>query len=130
MLGQETVPAINANIAAHLLRPRDPPAGSLVVKELQRDMLAHAEQQRLAGAAPCAAPGAATAGRAGSACAALPARSCGRLQSFSPVLAISPAETCADRHTRVTFSRGHIDPAPGTGPYLAGRGRTDTKVAT
>ena len=65
MLGQETVPAINANIAAHLLRPRDPPVGSLVVKELQRDMLAHAEQQRLAGAAPCAAPGAATAGRAG-----------------------------------------------------------------
>ena len=64
MLGRETVPAINANIAAHLLRPRDPPVGSLVVKELQRDMLAHAEQQRLAGAAPCAAPGAATAGRA------------------------------------------------------------------
>jgi hypothetical protein len=50
MLGQETVPAINANSAAHLLRPRDPPVGSLVVKELQRDMLAHAEQQRLAGA--------------------------------------------------------------------------------
>src|SRR5215471_555191 len=101
MLGQETVPAINANIAAHLLRPRDPPVGSLVVKELQRDMLTHAEQ-RLAGAAPCAAPGAATVGP-GSACAALPARSCGRLQSFSPALAISPAETCADRHTRVIF---------------------------
>jgi hypothetical protein len=50
MLGQETVSAINANSAAHLLRPRDPPVGSLVVKELQRDMLAHAEQQRLAGA--------------------------------------------------------------------------------
>jgi hypothetical protein len=64
MFGQETVPAINANIAAHLSRPRDPPVGSLVVKELQRDMLAHAEQQRLAGAAPCAAPGAATADRA------------------------------------------------------------------
>ena len=25
MFGQETVPAINANIAAHLSRPRDPP---------------------------------------------------------------------------------------------------------
>ena len=52
MFGQETVPAINANSAAHLSRPRDPPVGSLVVKELQRDMLAHAEQQRLAGADP------------------------------------------------------------------------------
>jgi hypothetical protein len=39
MSGQETVPAINANSAAHLSRPHDPPVGNLVVKELQRDML-------------------------------------------------------------------------------------------
>jgi hypothetical protein len=129
MLGQETVPAINANIAAHLLRPRDPPVGSLVVKELQRDMLAHAEQQRLAGRHLALRRALRRPVGPGSACAALLARSCGRLQSFSPVLAISPAETCADRHTRVIFSRGHIDP-PRDGTYKAGRGRTDTKVAT
>ena len=116
MFGEETVPAINATIAAHLSRPRDPPVGSLVVKELQRDMLAHAEQQRLAGAAPCAAPGAATADRAEQRMRRAARKVLRPLQSFSPVLAISPAETCADRHTRGHLLKRAYRPGPGTGP--------------